>query len=667
VGTVKTTLLVSVCLLFGAGVIRADSPVYFADPDLKAAVEAALWVLDPTATDMLALTALHARGQGISDLTGLECALNLESLALNTNDISDLTPLAGLTNLTSLNLHDNEISSIAPLAGLTHLQTLILRINNISNISALAGLTSLEELALEDNQVSDISALADLVNLRDLRIGYNQISNLSPLSGLSNLEFLDVHGNRISNLSAVAGLTHLDTLKLSGNQISDISALQDVTGLARLELQYNPLNQAAYDVYLPQIRANNPGLYLQYDAHTQRYLSVSSSAGGSVLDPGEGEFTYDADVSVRLEARAEAGFVFVSWSGSYATTRNPVYLTMDQDHQMRANFLSTLGTLHVDDDAAGDPAPRDSTRSDPREDGTPEHPFDQIQEAIEVAAEGVTILVHPGTYRENISLPGKNIRLLGFNPTDPATDPYPVLEGAKTGAVVSFLSGEGRDCLLMGFVITRGQGSTASALCCSDSSPTVTNCVIVGNRASGPNSAAIHCTRSSATFLNCTITDSYGGPQGAGLVLSDSTIQMANSILWGNSPNEILCLGNSRASIRYCDVRGGWLDEGNLDSDPLFARRGSWINPSDSNEPSAPTDERAVWVPGDYHLKSQAGRWDSALGQWVQDEVSSPCIDRGDRATPVGYEPAPNGGIINLGAYGGTSQASKSGNAPGSP
>jgi hypothetical protein len=42
------------------------------------------------------------------------------------------------------------------------------------------------------------------------------------------------------------------------------------------------------------------------------------------------------------------------------------------------------------------------------------------------------------------------------------------------------------------------------------------------------------------------------------------------------------------------------------------------------------------------------------------DEVTSPCIDAGNPKSPIGYEPFPNGGIINMGAYGGTAEASKS-------
>ena len=59
-------------------------------------------------------------------------------------------------------------------------------------------------------------------------------------------------------------------------------------------------------------------------------------------------------------------------------------------------------------------------------------------------------------------------------------------------------------------------------------------------------------------------------------------------------------------------------------------------------------------------MKSQAGRWDANEGRWTKDDVTSPCIDAGNLMSPIGTEPFPNGGIINMGAYGGTTEASKS-------
>jgi hypothetical protein len=105
---------------------------------------------------------------------------------------------------------------------------------------------------------------------------------------------------------------------------------------------------------------------------------------------------------------------------------------------------------------------------------------------------------------------------------------------------------------------------------------------------------------------------------------------------------------------------GNWSDprkvpDNCIREDPLFAHPGYW-DPGD--RPDYPYDD--VWVDGDYHLLSQAGRWDPNSASWVTDEATSPCIDAGDPNGAIGYEPFPNGGIVNIGAYGGTSEASKS-------
>ena len=63
-------------------------------------------------------------------------------------------------------------------------------------------------------------------------------------------------------------------------------------------------------------------------------------------------------------------------------------------------------------------------------------------------------------------------------------------------------------------------------------------------------------------------------------------------------------------------------------------------------------------------MKSEAGRWDPQGGTWVQDDVTSPCIDAADPISPFALEPLPNGDRINMGAYGGTAEASKSTTEP---
>ncbi len=63
---------------------------------------------------------------------------------------------------------------------------------------------------------------------------------------------------------------------------------------------------------------------------------------------------------------------------------------------------------------------------------------------------------------------------------------------------------------------------------------------------------------------------------------------------------------------------------------------------------------------GDLHLNSKAGRWSPVFNDWDVDAVHSPLIDLGDPWVGTALEPMPNGYRRNLGAYGGTTQASLS-------
>ena len=74
--------------------------------------------------------------------------------------------------------------------------------------------------------------------------------------------------------------------------------------------------------------------------------------------------------------------------------------------------------------------------------------------------------------------------------------------------------------------------------------------------------------------------------------------------------------------------------------------------------PVDPCDD--FWVEGDYHLSSQAGRWDAVSKSWAYDTHTSPCIDAGN---PGGALSDETGALlnrrINMGAYGGTIEASR--------
>jgi uncharacterized protein YkwD len=72
------------------------------------------------------------------------------------------------------------------------------------------------------------------------------------------------------------------------------------------------------------------------------YLSVTSTAGGSVTTPGEGTYACTVGVSVNLIATPAAGHQFVNWSGDVGTVGNvnasTTTITMSGDYSIRANF-----------------------------------------------------------------------------------------------------------------------------------------------------------------------------------------------------------------------------------------------------------------------------------------------------------------------------------------
>jgi subtilisin family serine protease len=103
------------------------------------------------AADMEQLTSLDAQNAGITDLTGLETAVNLTALNLSNNQVSSLVPLQNAAALGTLDISYNQLTSVLDLEGLENLEVLNLRNNQISEISALLGLHKLQTLDLRKN------------------------------------------------------------------------------------------------------------------------------------------------------------------------------------------------------------------------------------------------------------------------------------------------------------------------------------------------------------------------------------------------------------------------------------------------------------------------------------------------------------------------------------
>lgn len=305
---------------------------------------------------------------------------------------------------------------------------------------------------------------------------------------------------------------------------------------------------------------------------------------------------------------------------------------------------------------------------------SPEEAFATIQKAIDSAYDGETVIVQPGTY-EGFSFLGGNITVTSTDPSDSA-----VARRTEINGGVNFTGIEEPNCVLTGFKINEyvhgyGSGYTHATIShcifegnvvwegtvISGCNGTISNCLVVGNIVRD-GSLVVESTIDDCYGLikNCTIANNFSDA-GVGVEFEHSgSVTIENCIIYGNMADQISTHG-ATVNIRYSAIQDGragisasnedfvnW-GPGNIGADPCFVGAGYW----DVEYPSE-------YFGGDYHLKSKIGWWDAGSSKWVYDSATSRCIDAGNPGGPLGDELwSPLNKRINMGAYGGTAEASK--------
>jgi len=327
---------------------------------------------------------------------------------------------------------------------------------------------------------------------------------------------------------------------------------------------------------------------------------------------------------------------------------------LDGNPRPGGDGLVDIGAYESPDEWEPDPVASGPTtwyvRADAPEgsDGTSwDSAFSSITAALAVAGTSDEVWVQGGIYAEAIALEPSVALYGGFSGTESN------LEERDWQAHKTVIDASGwnrvavRDAdraVLDGFTVTGGKGTsgggvycTASSLLrncviknnagagvhCYQSSPTVSNCLIVENTEKG-----VVCESSSSPRLtNCTIANNASSSNNGGLFCSDSSPVLTNCILW-NQGYELESASYGSPVVRYSSIQGGWPGEGNIDGKPLFA------DPAN----------------GDYHLQNGSTGIDQGLlfDAPAEDLEGSPRpggdgrVDMGAYESPDNWEPGPS-------------------------
>jgi hypothetical protein len=299
---------------------------------------------------------------------------------------------------------------------------------------------------------------------------------------------------------------------------------------------------------------------------------------------------------------------------------------------------------------------------------TPATALATIQRGIDMAQDGDAVVVSPGLYEEDVRFGGRNITLTSLKPARSDVVSRTVIDGT-----VYFRGTEDANCALAGFRIDGaivGFDPQLDPNGVHHTRATIRHCVLeniisgCGGVIRNCDGMISHCVIANIGYLcrrawpvsgivgchglirNCTIVEAADGME----ILEGGACTIENCIIYHGSA--MIVREGGTLTVSYSDVEGGqsgvfgtgtvnWGPD-NIDVWPCFARLG--------HEQEA----------GDYHLKSAAGRWDPEWQRWVQDDVASTCIDAADPASDWTAELWPHGQRTNMGAYGGTAEASMS-------
>ncbi|MBC6298094.1 hypothetical protein HCJ45_13345 [Listeria sp. FSL L7-1517] len=175
----------------------------------------------------------------VSDLTGLEYAVNMYKIHFSNSDVKKITPITDLPNLKTIIAVSTLLENLEGIQNLPALEELQLGGDYIQDFSPLLGAEKLTYFSYNSyrwissdySAISDISILAQMQNLERLDLTWNEVEDLSPLNGNNSIQNLNLTHNKVQSLSPLTNMDKLTILYLDQNALSSLNEIKSLEGM----------------------------------------------------------------------------------------------------------------------------------------------------------------------------------------------------------------------------------------------------------------------------------------------------------------------------------------------------------------------------------------------------------------------------------------------------
>jgi parallel beta-helix repeat protein/predicted outer membrane repeat protein len=155
--------------------------------------------------------------------------------------------------------------------------------------------------------------------------------------------------------------------------------------------------------------------------------------------------------------------------------------------------------------------------------------YDNVQEALDDASDGGTVLICPGIYTENLVVSNKELLVVGIDGAESTT-----INGGSNGSSTITL-GNNAEVDFQGLTITGGETpSNGGGIVCSGGELGLIDAVVTANTADGTG-GGISATNCDVDISGTTISGNTAASFGGGVYLSDTRGDIENSVIDSNT------------------------------------------------------------------------------------------------------------------------------------